>query len=273
MTRTSFSILLLLLFAAAPALAHWEEIAPGLDYRHFNEDGLSAHVSRVDLTSDAVRIVSSRPADRGMRTSDWAKKYKALVAINADYFDHKHNPIGLAIGSCVTWDGTKDTRREGVLAVGKGRAEISPQAEVLDPVPSWVEQAVSGWPLLIDECKPFGSARLPGSDGFTRSPHPRTAVGVSRDGRHLFLVVVDGRKEEGRGATLAQLASFMHEKLGACRALNLDGGGSSTMVIDGKVASNPSGGEEKWVANHLGVVLRADYPGCDVASSPRASSR
>jgi exopolysaccharide biosynthesis protein len=264
MTR-KLHLTFLLLFIPTLALAHWESVAPGVEYQNFNRDGMSAHVSRVDLTSDEIRIVSSKSADKGMRTSDWAKKTKALVAINADYFDNQHHPIGLAIGSCVTWEGTKDTRREGVVAIGRKRVEISAQSAVLDPVPSWVEQAVSGWPLLIDDCKAFSSSRLPGSDGFTRSPHPRTAVGLSGDGRYLFLVVVDGRKEEGRGVTLAQLAAFMQEELGACRAINLDGGGSSTMVIDGEVASNPSGGEEKWVGNHLGVVLKKDFAGCDVA--------
>lgn len=264
---------LFLLLVPALALAHWEQVAPGVEYRHFNEDGLSAHVARVDLTSDAIRLVSSRPAEKGMRTSDWAKKNKTLVAINADYFDNQHNPIGLAIGSCVTWEGTRDTKREGVVAIGKARAEIRPQSDVLDPVPGWVEQAVSGWPLIVDECEAFSSSRLPGSDRFTRSPHPRTAVGISGDGRQLFLVVIDGRKEEGRGVTLAQLAEFMEEELGVCRALNLDGGGSSTMVIHDEVASNPSGGEEKWVANHLGVVLRSDYPGCEIASSPKVTQR
>ena len=272
MTR-KIELTILLLLVPTLALAHWEQVAPGVEYRHFNENGLSAHVSRVDLTNDEIRLVSSRPAEKGMRTSDWAKKTKALVAINADYFDNQHNPIGLAIGSCVTWEGTRDTKREGVVAIGKARAEIRPQSHVMYPVPAWVEQAVSGWPLIVDECEAFSSSRLPGSDRFTRSPHPRTAVGISGDGRHLFLVVIDGRQQEGRGVTLAQLAEFMQEELGACRALNLDGGGSSTMVIDGEVASNPSGGEEKWVANHLGVVLRSDYPGCEISGSQKVTQR
>lgn len=257
-----FLILLLLLHTVA--FGHWVVVGPGVDYAAITSDGLSAHVSRIDLRNDQIRIISSNESEKGMRTSDWARRNKTLVAINADYFDDKHQPIGLALGPCGVWEGTKDTRREGVVAIGKGRVEISPQAEVLDPVPRWVDQAVSGWPLIIDECTPFSSRNLPGSDGFTRSPHPRTAVGLSGDGRYLYLVVVDGRNETHAGVTLARLAEFMHSELGVCRAINLDGGGSATMVVNGDVENAVVGGQERWVANHLGVVLESDYEGCDM---------
>ena len=59
--------------------------------------------------------------------------------------------------------------------------------------------------------------------------HPRTAAGVTRDGRTLLLVVVDGRQPGWSiGATLPELASLLIEA-GAWTALNLDGGGSTTM--------------------------------------------
>jgi hypothetical protein len=59
--------------------------------------------------------------------------------------------------------------------------------------------------------------------------HPRTAVGISEDGSEVFLVVVDGRQAHARGMSLTELGEFMHG-LGAHEALNVDGGGSSTLV-------------------------------------------
>ena len=90
--------------------------------------------------------------------------------------------------------------------------------------------------------------------------HPRTAVGLSRDGRRMFLVVVDGRRPGySVGMTLPELAALMIE-MGAHTALNLDGGGSSTMAIrprgdDVRVVNRPSDAEgERAVANALAIV-------------------
>lgn len=79
---------------------------------------------------------------------------------------------------------------------------------------------------------------------------PRTAVGISAEGG-VILAVVDGRQPaHSVGLTLPETAEFMRE-LGALSALNLDGGGSSTMVIEGEVVNRPSGGHERPVSNAL----------------------
>ena len=95
--------------------------------------------------------------------------------------------------------------------------------------------------------------------------HPRSAVGYSRNGRYLYLVVVDGRQPcYSEGITLAKLAELL-ASLGAQYAMNLDGGGSSTLVIqagDGKARilnspiDNYIPGRERPVANHLGISVR-----------------
>jgi len=60
--------------------------------------------------------------------------------------------------------------------------------------------------------------------------HPRTAVGINKDTTKVYFVVVDGRQHFSRGASLAAMAKVM-EDLGAWNAVNLDGGGSSTLVV------------------------------------------
>ncbi|MFI7445071.1 phosphodiester glycosidase family protein [Nonomuraea indica] len=88
--------------------------------------------------------------------------------------------------------------------------------------------------------------------------HPRTAVGFSADGRTMHLLTVDGRQADSRGVTLNELAAMMVE-LGAANALNLDGGGSSTMLArepgqaDVQVENSPSDGGERHVPNGLAL--------------------
>ncbi len=96
--------------------------------------------------------------------------------------------------------------------------------------------------------------------------HSRTAVGATADGR-LLLVVVDGRQPGySRGMTLRELAELL-QRLGAVQALNLDGGGSSEMVVNGVTASRPSDGRGRGIANAL-VVL----PGADLGQPPAGAA-
>jgi hypothetical protein len=86
--------------------------------------------------------------------------------------------------------------------------------------------------------------------------HPRTAIGIDRDLGLLHLVVVDGRSESSTGQTLLQLANLL-KSLGDDAALNLDGGGSTTMVAKGPagllgVRNSPSDGSQRSVPNGLG---------------------
>lgn len=85
--------------------------------------------------------------------------------------------------------------------------------------------------------------------------HPRTAIGIDRDTNRLLILVVDGRQSFSRGMTMVELSQLMTE-LGADDALNLDGGGSSTMLAPDAagaigVRNSPSDGHLRQVANGL----------------------
>ena len=92
---------------------------------------------------------------------------------------------------------------------------------------------------------------------------PRTAIGTNRNGRYIYLVVVDGRQPfYSEGATFAELAGLFQKHLGAFYAMSLDGGGSSTMVVVGDnlepvILNSPIDSyipmRERPVANYLGV--------------------
>ena len=81
--------------------------------------------------------------------------------------------------------------------------------------------------------------------------HPRTAVGFPADGKGLILVVVDGRQPGlSSGVTLPELTDLMQSQ-GAHEAYNLDGGGSSTMVVGGETLNSPSDGRERLCSDAL----------------------
>ncbi|MEH1013890.1 phosphodiester glycosidase family protein [Micromonospora sp. CPCC 206060] len=87
---------------------------------------------------------------------------------------------------------------------------------------------------------------------------PRTAIGFSADGRRMYLLTVDGRQVDSRGVTQTEMGRMMAE-LGAHHALNLDGGGSSTLLAREpgsatvQVENSPSDGTERAVPNGLAI--------------------
>lgn len=80
---------------------------------------------------------------------------------------------------------------------------------------------------------------------------PRTAIGIRADGT-LLLAVVEGRTKASRGMTLEELAAWLI-KMGAVEAINLDGGGSSTICAGTVLVNRPSDGGERAVGNGIGV--------------------
>jgi exopolysaccharide biosynthesis protein len=251
--------LLLALLLTTTLHAQWRPVAPGVDYRRVTRERMDVHITRIDLRHPNTIVIATDEADRGLTVSGFAKETKAIAAINADYFDPQLNPIGKSGGTCgMWWKGANVGRKQGLVTVGRGRAEIQRNTQ---KTRSWMRGAVSGWPMLVEGCRVIRD--LPGSDFFTRAPHPRTAVAISKDGRTLYFVVADGRRPEVPGMTLPELADFLVREVGACAAMNLDGGGSSAMWLGKAIVNRPSDGSERKVGNHLAVVGAADYSGCE----------
>jgi hypothetical protein len=101
---------------------------------------------------------------------------------------------------------------------------------------------VGGWPRIVRN----GVSVAASSDSaegtgprFSAARHPRSAVGITRGGDTLLFVAVDGRQASSVGMSLTELAQAMLH-LGAWDALNLDGGGSTTLVVDDSVVNSPS---------------------------------
>ena len=120
--------------------------------------------------------------------------------------------------------------------------------------------AIGGSPPLLQN----GNLAYPTDkpDSFTQERHPRTVVGITA-ARETLLVTADGRGDSA-GLTLLEAAQLL-ARLGAVHAVNLDGGGSTTLVIGGSVRNRPSGGWERPVVSALAVITGAQ-PG------PRAAT-
>jgi hypothetical protein len=115
------------------------------------------------------------------------------------------------------------------------------------------QEVVGGFPELLRNGEDVLATQTVNAS-FGEQRHPRTAVGWSRDHTRLFLVLVDGREAAySAGMSLPEL-SWLFRRVGASDALNLDGGGSSAMVVERRVVNRPSDAQgERAVGNALVV--------------------
>lgn len=116
-----------------------------------------------------------------------------------------------------------------------------------------LDQAIGGGTNLVTRGLISTDAIAQGFDAdFTEKRHPRTAVGRTVEGDLLF-VAIDGRQEISTGATIEEMARVM-QRLGCMDAINLDGGGSTTLNVLGLTLNRPSGGREREVANGIAFI-------------------
>ena len=105
------------------------------------------------------------------------------------------------------------------------------------------------------------NAREKTTVAWLKARHPRTFVGFDKDSTKMFLCVVDGRQAKSLGMNFPEMADFLLS-IGAWNAINLDGGGSTTMVIHNRIVNSPSDRTgERPVANTLQVIRLNPMPG------------
>lgn len=129
----------------------------------------------------------------------------------------------------------------------------------MPPVDDKIKELIGGLPRLIRDSVATVEWQEEGTSySFAHDRHPRTAIGFSNDSTKIYFITVDGRQPEySVGMSLFELADYMLE-WGMHEGVNLDGGGSTTMVVRGSVANSPSdAGGERAVANAIMVVSTA----------------
>jgi exopolysaccharide biosynthesis protein len=120
-----------------------------------------------------------------------------------------------------------------------------------------LKSLIGGWPVLVKDGQNM-IRRNPSLEGvtekFSDNRHPRSGIGFSEDKKTFYMITVDGRQQSSRGMTLLEFANLMITE-GVYYGLNLDGGGSTTMVINGKVVNSPSDATgERLVGNSLLII-------------------
>jgi exopolysaccharide biosynthesis protein len=235
----------------APAIVPVPTITRALPYKaeRIAEAGPLAGVAvTVDLTDPRVRVKVALTDDRDPdgdgpcvgqldTTSQAARKHDFAVTINASFFavpkarDFNGKTVRYFAGNCgypVGWHFSRgkimgrpanDNLRATLIVSKAGKVWIRNHVKEL---PADTEFAVSGNAMILYD----GKVTRELERGFA----PTTAVGLSADGKTLYLVAIDGRQEKSRGASLDEMAAIML-KMGAWHAINFDGGGSTTMVL------------------------------------------
>lgn len=245
----------LAVFFSPMALAqNWEPIAECVDYVYLRQH---VHVVKTNLGCKAVQVNATDERHKGVTTSEFAKRAGNVVAINGDFFRTQFETKGLTIANGIKWNASEDTLERSFFACSRDKiCEIDPANHIAEQKPEW-HLAVGGWGN-------YSNGRFACSKGIkgcdvrnSLLAHPRTAIGLDAKHQWLYMVVVEGRLPDYPGMTLDELSGVFMD-LAIDKGLNLDGGGSSTLVIKGqRVNRLPSGQlEERAVANHLGIFVK-----------------
>ncbi|MGE0480723.1 MAG: phosphodiester glycosidase family protein [Phycisphaerae bacterium] len=231
-------------------------------------------IARVDLSAPGVRVAVTEPAvftgeeakfeTRCATTLDFARQRGVQLAFNASAFAPFRPKTGdpMSVSGLAATNGrvySEADASNGAMYISRdGRLALKGPALDRDGV--W--HVVPGFRMLLDD------GRIAVNDKEHNSNfgniNPRTAVGTDRDGKTLWIVVADGRQPAtATGMTLVEVACLF-EALGAWDALNLDGGGSSTLVTETaggahRVLNTPVGqrapGSLRQVANNVGLYI------------------
>jgi hypothetical protein len=233
-----------------------------------------AHILTIDTKEKGIEFLVTPPDSEGetplraRTTSQFLEDFDLQIAINgggfspwwshgpADYYPHAGDPIApagfTASNGDVYWTISETEGIPPALYISRRNA-LS-----FNNKPNRIHSAISGDRMLV-----LKGDIAPDLKGPEREP--RTAIGINRNGRYLYLIVVDGRQPfYSDGATFIELAELFIDQ-GAFMAMSLDGGGSSTMVVErddgtAKIMNSPIDhyipGTERPVGTHLGIYIR-----------------
>jgi exopolysaccharide biosynthesis protein len=233
------------LFAQTPIEWEKEDLVEGLEWWRADTELFDApqfiSVLKVDLKKRKLTLVYEE--EENQLTSEMARAVDAIAAVNAGFFD-------ILKGGSVTYikvDGQSpqidsthwkvtDILNGALLIKRNGRLEVEMVSDYNRYERRKYDDVLITGSLLLDEGQP---QPLADSQSFVHKRHPRTCLGII-DRNTVLLVTVDGRHQEAAGFTLPELRALM-QQLGCYEAINLDGGGSTTMWI---------GVDEQGVVNH-----------------------
>lgn len=220
----------------------------------------SVSVLEVDLDRKKIQINIAADPKKRIKTSTFAKEKDAIAALNGTFFDVKNGGSVMLVkqdGKVINPATYFSERSNGAFTIDGKKVKIiasdSPKKDWADSLQA-PNIMVSG-PILLMDGKTVELSKA----SFNTLSHPRSAVGITGKNT-LLLVAVDGRNENSRGMSLFSLTTLL-QTLGARDAMNLDGGGSTTLYVkdqtENGIVNHPSDnkkfdhGGERAVANAI----------------------
>lgn len=214
------------------------KLCSAVEWTHIVSDSLNnapanIHILDVDLKKLNGQVDIAWLKDTLMRTSDLAAEKHAIAAVNGSFFDLRQGGAVVYLqknGETIAdnYDNSPFCCSGAYTMDYDGNIDIIPIPDTGWAYSSLYKDMMAGGPILIDENKICEKDSI----RFNLTRHPRTAIGITQHD-HFLMVTVDGRHSQAAGMTIHELTDFMKE-LGCKDALNLDGGGSTTMYINGK---------------------------------------
>lgn len=206
-------------------------IKKGITWKQANIQGIFnsqqvINIIEIDLKKHNKKIhLAALPKSRE-KTSTLAQQHNAILALNGGFFDMKNGGAVDLIkvnDQIVNTTVNKSARANAYLAFDPKNLSITDDSTQIHHYPN----ILLAGPLLLKD----GSTYPLSKNAFNDNRHPRTAI--ARKGNSLILLTVDGRNAKSQGLTLGELEKIFRW-YGCQSAMNLDGGGSTTMYIKGQ---------------------------------------
>jgi Phosphodiester glycosidase len=211
----------------------WQTVQRGLRYALVSPwPNSRVHLVQLDLREPSLRLQVSSPQSRGLTMDRLAADSTVVASINASFFSRQHVPRGLTVSDGLSWDGVFLPETSPALACDRMQLCAIHFTPPASPPVAWFN-VVSGTPWLVRDGQVRSAIDDNSCESLCARTHPRTAMGLDATGRTLTLVLVEGRQGDIVGVSLSPLAQWM-QGLGLHNAINLDGGGSSTLWLQGK---------------------------------------
>lgn len=217
-----------------------EKIAPGIIWKTTHtivNDSIPQNINILMVNLDKRDIFLVYNPEENIIVRKQAEKAGAIAAVNAGFFNIKDGGSvtyiktgGLVLDTDTANKWTRNVNLNGSVIIDTNNQLTIDRARTnswYDAHPEYQGVVVTG-PLLLSAKQKY---QLP-STSLVTNRHPRTAIGIKRTHR-LFILTIDGRTDQAAGMTLAELSDLMMS-LKCKDAVNLDGGGSTTMWIAGK---------------------------------------
>lgn len=213
-----------------------ERLGNGIYWKSYKGDALfdsKQNINLVEVFLDSITadFKLAHLVNNTQKTSEFAEQHDAVVAINGSFFrEDTGGSLGfLKVNGNIIFEGRPGRSRyqeDGAVAWSDKRKLTILRKSQKGWKNADFENVLSSGPMLVFKSK----VQTFRDDPFHNNRHPRTAVGITND-RRLYLVTIDGRSFQAYGMTMPELAQFFKVELGAEHALNLDGGGSTSMWI------------------------------------------